>query len=107
MGGLPRVIDRRFCFIVGVELGRRPALLGGPPRGPRSIRLERPVVASLAALLDELAARGIRLFFGNLRDRVKRDIERGLALEGGGDDITFPTVAAAAMALDHTSDGAD
>jgi MFS superfamily sulfate permease-like transporter len=50
--------------------------------------------------LDEgLAARGVRLVFGNLRDRVKSDIERGLSLTDAGDGITFPSVAAAADAL--------
>jgi len=39
-----------------VELGRRPALLGGLPDGPSSLRLERPVVASLDALLDGFRA---------------------------------------------------
>lgn len=53
----------------------------------------------LLELHDDFAKRGILLFFGNLRDRVKRDIERGLALDATGDDITFPTVAAAAEAM--------
>ncbi len=53
----------------------------------------------LADLHDELAERGIDLVFGNLRDRVKRDIERGLALEATGEDITFPTVTSAAEAV--------
>lgn len=48
---------------------------------------------------EELAERSIRLAFGNLRDRVKRDIERGLPAGQGGDDLTYPTVAAAAAAL--------
>ena len=50
-------------------------------------------------LYDDLAERGVRLLFGNLRDRVRRDIERGLALQETNDDITFPTVAAAAEAV--------
>ncbi|HET7703044.1 MAG TPA: glutamate synthase large subunit [Candidatus Limnocylindrales bacterium] len=41
----------RAVMDLRVELGRRPALLGGPPRGPRTIRLERPFLADLAALL--------------------------------------------------------
>ncbi len=40
----------RIVMDLRVELGRRPALLGGPPRGPRSVRLQRPVVADLAGL---------------------------------------------------------
>ena len=38
----------RIVMDLRVELGRRPALLGGPPRGPRTLRLARPIVADLA-----------------------------------------------------------
>ena len=41
----------RVVMDLRVELGRRPALLGGPPRGPRTLRLQRPIVADLAGLL--------------------------------------------------------
>ncbi|MEK7686919.1 MAG: SulP family inorganic anion transporter, partial [Pseudomonadota bacterium] len=50
---------------------------------------------TLAELEQELRERGIRLVFGNLRDRVRRDIERGLDLGPDNDDITFPSVAEA------------
>jgi glutamate synthase (ferredoxin) len=50
----------RIVMDLRVELGRRPALLGGPPRGPRTLRLERPIVADLDGLLDSLRARGQR-----------------------------------------------
>ena len=54
---------------------------------------------TLVELDREFAVRGIRLVYGNLRDRVKRDIERGLQLTpADGDDVTFPSVAAAAEA---------
>lgn len=53
----------------------------------------------LVELDSELTQRGVRLAFGNLRDRVKRDIERGLSLPDAGDGVTFPTVAAAAEAV--------
>ena len=53
----------------------------------------------LVELDRELAERGIRLAFGNLRDRVKRDIERGLPPLPDGDDPTFPSVAEAAEAV--------
>jgi len=39
-----------------VELGRRPALLGGLPAGPSTLRLARPVIAELEALLDAFRA---------------------------------------------------
>jgi MFS superfamily sulfate permease-like transporter len=53
----------------------------------------------LAEFHDELGQRGIRLTFGNMRDRVRRDVERGLSLASvDADDVSFPTVAAAVTA---------
>src|SRR4029079_10405557 len=46
---------------LGIELGRRPALLGGPPRGPRTLRLERPFVADIDGLRAAFRERGTRL----------------------------------------------
>ena len=54
---------------------------------------------TLAELEEELRERGIRLAFGNLRDRVKKDILRGLDLTTADDDLTFPSVAEAAHAV--------
>ncbi len=51
----------RAVMDLRVELGRRPALLGGPPRGPRTLRLERPFIADLPALLDVAPGRVLRL----------------------------------------------
>ena len=50
----------RIVMDLRVELGRRPALLGGPPRGPRTLRLDRPIVADLTGLLDAVRAGGKR-----------------------------------------------
>ncbi|HEX7223808.1 MAG TPA: glutamate synthase-related protein, partial [Candidatus Limnocylindrales bacterium] len=50
----------RAVMDLRVDLGRRPALLGGPPRPgvrSRTLRLERPVVASREALLEALRGR--------------------------------------------------
>ncbi len=44
----------RIVMDLRVELGRRPALLGGPPRGPRTLRLARPIVADLEGLRTAL-----------------------------------------------------
>jgi len=54
----------------------------------------------LVDLERELRGKGISLAFGNLRDRVRRDIERGLQLAAGDGegDLVFPSVAAAAQA---------
>jgi high affinity sulfate transporter 1 len=53
----------------------------------------------LVELEGELSERGIRLVFGNLRDRVKRDIERGLPPLPAGDEVSFPNIAAAVSAV--------
>ena len=47
----------RAVMDLRVELGRRPALLGGPPRGPRTVRLARPIVVDLDGLLGSLRRR--------------------------------------------------
>jgi high affinity sulfate transporter 1 len=52
----------------------------------------------LVELDRELGERGIGLAFGNLRDRVRRDIERGLSLASDADAPSFPSVAEAAEA---------
>jgi hypothetical protein len=41
----------RTVMDLRVELGRRSSLLGGPPRASRTLRLERPFLADLPALL--------------------------------------------------------
>ncbi len=48
----------RVVMDLRVELGRRPALLGGLPHGPRTIRLQRPVVAELGPLVEAIRASG-------------------------------------------------
>jgi high affinity sulfate transporter 1 len=53
----------------------------------------------LVELDRELGERGIRLAFGNLRDRVRRDIERGLSLAPDADAPSYPSVAEAAEAV--------
>jgi glutamate synthase domain-containing protein 2/glutamate synthase domain-containing protein 1/glutamate synthase domain-containing protein 3 len=51
----------RVVMDLRVELGRRPALLGGPPRTVRTMRLERPIVADLDALVEALLNGGRRV----------------------------------------------
>ncbi len=50
----------RAVMDLHVELGRRPPLLGGIPVGPRTVRLDRPVVADLDGLLARFGPRRIR-----------------------------------------------
>ena len=47
----------RIVMDLRVELGRRPALLGGPPREPSTTPLARPIVADLDGLLAALRER--------------------------------------------------
>ena len=51
----------RIVMDLRVELGRRAALLGGMPRAARTLRLERPIVADLEALLSAFRGRVVRL----------------------------------------------
>jgi len=44
----------RIVMDLRVELGRRPALLGGPPRRTSTVRLARPIVADLDGLFASL-----------------------------------------------------
>ena len=53
----------------------------------------------LVEIDSELAERGIRLVYGNIRDRVRCDIERGLPPLPPGDEVSFPSVAAAVAAV--------
>ncbi|HSL34431.1 MAG TPA: glutamate synthase central domain-containing protein, partial [Candidatus Limnocylindrales bacterium] len=82
----------RAVMDLRVDLGRRPALLGGPPRvarRPRTLRLERPVVADLDALLA--AFRG-----GIARLDATWDPAAGPGgLERALDDLAADAVAAA------------
>ncbi len=48
----------RIVMDLRVELGRRPALLGGLPRAPRTVRLQRPVIVDLPGLLEAMPSRG-------------------------------------------------
>ncbi len=50
----------RAVMDLHVELGRRPALLGGIPVAPRTVRLDRPVVADLDGLLARWDERRVR-----------------------------------------------
>ena len=54
----------RAVMDLRVDLGRRPALLGGPPRAnraSRTLRLDRPVVADLEVLLEAFLGKAVKL----------------------------------------------
>jgi glutamate synthase domain-containing protein 2/glutamate synthase domain-containing protein 1/glutamate synthase domain-containing protein 3 len=50
----------RAVMDLRIELGRRPALLRGIPVAPRTVRLDRPVMADLDGLLARFGSRRIR-----------------------------------------------
>ena len=79
----------RAVMDLRVELGRRSALLGGPPRASRTLRLERPYLADLAALL--------RAFPGPVRhlDATWRAIDGEPGLSAALDRLAMDAVAAA------------
>lgn len=108
---VPGLMVYRFSaplFFANCELFREriEARLASAPHPVRRIVIDGAAIHDvdlmacdlLVDLERELRAKGITLAFGNLRDRVRRDIERGLRLaagEGEG-DIVYPTVGAAA-----------
>ena len=55
----------------------------------------------LAELESELATRNIRLLFGNVRDRVRRDVDRALPPLPDGQEVSFASVAEAAAAAER------
>jgi glutamate synthase domain-containing protein 2/glutamate synthase domain-containing protein 1/glutamate synthase domain-containing protein 3 len=77
----------RIVMDLRVELGRRPALLGGPPREPRTVRIGRPFVVDLDGLLE--AVRG-----AHARSR------RGGAARIAGLDATWEAAAGTAGLAD-------
>ena len=50
----------RAVMDLRVELGRHPALLGGLPEAPRTLRLERPIIADLDGVLASVGRRRVR-----------------------------------------------
>ncbi|HET8786529.1 MAG TPA: glutamate synthase central domain-containing protein, partial [Candidatus Limnocylindrales bacterium] len=90
----------RIVMDLRVELGRRPALLGGTPRRPGTLRLERPVVADLDGLLEVLLATGHRVRVldatwpagdggGGLAERLARLAEEAVAASERGVEIVL------------------
>lgn len=87
------VFRERIEALVGKTAGVRAVVIDG-----RAIHdVELTAIDMLVELDRELGERGVRLLFGNLQTRVKRDIERGLPPLPEGEEIAFPTVAAAAI----------
>ena len=79
----------RAVMDLRVELGRRSALLAGPPRASRTLRLVRPFIADLPALL--------RAFPGPVRrlDATWSAVDGGAGLAAALDRLASEAVAAA------------
>ncbi len=84
----------RAVMDLRVELGRRSPLLGGPPRASRTLRLERPFLADLPALL--------RAFPGPTRrlDATWAAIDGPAGLASALDRLAAEAVAAAGGRID-------
>jgi MFS superfamily sulfate permease-like transporter len=96
-----------FCANCNLFRDRIEALIAGAPQPVTAVVIDCGAIHDvdimacemLATLDRELGERGIRLAFGNLRDRVKVDIVRALEISLDGNDPTYPTVTAAAQAM--------
>ena len=99
----------RAVMDLHVELGRRPPLLGGMPTAPRSVRLDRPIVAGLDALVGRFGPRRVRRLdatwaaadgpagLGHALDRLATDAL--LAVETGS--VELLAISDRSMSLDR------
>jgi MFS superfamily sulfate permease-like transporter len=85
---------RRVLAVVAGSPGTRWLVVDGAP----IVHLDSTGADTIAALADELAARGIRLVWGDAHARVRRMLERSGALEHLGADAVFPTLRSAVEA---------
>ena len=91
----------RSVMDLRVELGRRPALLGGVPAGPTTIRLERPVVVDLPGLLRAMRARS------RAPHRAVRELDATWLEMAGAAGLAAALDRLAASALEASRAGAE
>ncbi|MEW6225773.1 MAG: glutamate synthase large subunit [Chloroflexota bacterium] len=91
----------RSVMDLRVELGRRPALLGGVPAGPTTIRLERPVVVDLPGLLHAMRARS------RAPHRAVRELDATWLEMAGAAGLAAALDRLAASALEASRAGAE
>jgi anti-anti-sigma factor len=82
---------RRVLAAVSGRPGTRWVVVDGGP----IVHLDSTGADTLAALADELAAKGVRLMLADVHARVQRMLERSGALERLGVGAVFPTLRSA------------
>jgi glutamate synthase domain-containing protein 2/glutamate synthase domain-containing protein 1/glutamate synthase domain-containing protein 3 len=87
----------RVVMDLRVELGRRPALLGGPPRGPRTARLQRPILTDLDGLVRVLGEAGATV---RTLDATWDPTRGAAGLEAALDRLSAEALAAARRTTD-------
>ena len=87
----------RIVMDLRVELGRRPALLGGPPREPRTVRIGRPFVVDLDGLLASIRQADRRSSAGARARIVTLDATWDAAAGIGGLERAVDRLAAEAV----------
>jgi high affinity sulfate transporter 1 len=87
---------RRVLATVSGRPGTRWVVVDGGP----IVHLDSTGADTLAALADELAAKGVRLMLADVHARVQRMLTRSGALERLGADAVFPTLRSAVEAYE-------
>ena len=82
---------RRVLTVVSERPGTTWVVVDGAP----IVHLDSTGADTLAALADELAAKGVRLMLADVHARVQRMLERSGALERLGAGAVFPTLRSA------------
>jgi MFS superfamily sulfate permease-like transporter len=90
---------RRVLGVVEASPGAKCLIMDGAP----IVHLDSTGADTIAALADELAARGIRLVFGSALPQVRQMLERSGTLEHLGTDAVYPTLRAAVAACESGS----
>ena len=87
---------RRVLIVAAANPGATWLILDGAPM----VHLDSTGADTIAALADELRARGMRLVIGGVHPQVAQMLERSGALERLGADAVFPTLRAAVEAYE-------
>ena len=92
---------RRVLVITDASPGAKCLIVDGAP----IVHLDSTGADTVAALADDLAARGIRLVFGGVLPQVRQMLERSGALQHLGGDSVYPSLRAAVEACESSFEG--